>query len=648
MSFKLFYGVEGYWTDLTLNAISTCLQNEEIILPGPDPERAAILTDPLHGVRKFVKIVTNDGVVVFDDTKPIRFKLSADQVASTKAEVANASEQELRYSNAIVQLRDLQSQLKLKHGNFREEFPEQLMSIQFIKPNAVVLEIGGNVGRNSCIIAKILEPNSRNLLVLESDPSNAELLRENREVNGLSFHIEAFALSRARLQQKNWDTKPIDSSVGLLQGWKEVNTITWSQLKQKYQLSFDTLVADCEGALYYILLEEPSLLNGMHTLIMENDYIHHPEHKLAVFKILSQHSFVPVYTKAHAHIPDFYQVWQRDPLASVHYVDVDHSNSIDVTDLAKQSFVQGTTLVIPKGFDYYTNLNGSKLPNSQYYGRKLVVNLRSGQHVDIHEWARFRIRKVDLLTGDRDFRWTEQAEFDLNCTVSKPLPPIFVYFHVSALGNWMDVVRAQLTRFSKDSFYDLISQIRIGFLGDTLAISKLRELIKPFTKAVIHVTGENIKMAERLTLTALREDSQSSEFFALYLHSKGVTRFNDKIYPNIVDWVEAMCFFLVSQHQSCLRYLNSDAGVSALGLNCYTEPFPHFSGNFWWAKSSYVRTLSTEFPPEYVAPEFWILSGNCSALNLAHIPQATYRVRCPPELYVDKTFKCRLFRKINL
>ena len=40
------------------------------------------------------------------------------------------------------------------------------MSVIFINPNDCVLEIGGNIGRNSCVIGKILN-DSNHLLVID-------------------------------------------------------------------------------------------------------------------------------------------------------------------------------------------------------------------------------------------------------------------------------------------------------------------------------------------------------------------------------------------------------------------------------------------------------------------------------------------------
>ena len=81
------------------------------------------------------------------------------------------------------------------------------MSVMFINPDDCVLEIGGNIGRNSCVIGKILN-DSNNLLVIESDPLSVLKLEENKNINSLHFKIEGSAISKFPLVQKDWNTKP--------------------------------------------------------------------------------------------------------------------------------------------------------------------------------------------------------------------------------------------------------------------------------------------------------------------------------------------------------------------------------------------------------------------------------------------------------
>jgi FkbM family methyltransferase len=164
------------------------------------------------------------------------------------------------------------------------------MAVTYLTGNEKVLEIGGNIGRNSLIIGYILQQknNNKNFVVLETDPMIAKQLTENRDLNDMKFNIENSALSKRKLIQKDWDT--IESDV-LLDGYTPVNIISWDELIKKYNINFDTLILDCEGAFYYILIDMPEVLNNINLIIMENDY-HEIEQKNYVDSILKKMVFI--------------------------------------------------------------------------------------------------------------------------------------------------------------------------------------------------------------------------------------------------------------------------------------------------------------------------------------------------------------------
>jgi hypothetical protein len=80
---------------------------------------------------------------------------------------------------------------------------------------------------------------------------------------------------------------------------------------------FDTLVADCEGALYYILRDEPTFLENFRKNIIENDFFNDFNHKLAVDEEFKKFNFKRVYVKALDNgcvfpFEDFfYEVWEK-------------------------------------------------------------------------------------------------------------------------------------------------------------------------------------------------------------------------------------------------------------------------------------------------------------------------------------------------
>ena len=201
----------------------------------------------------------------------------------------------------------------MKHDWFGAEIPEQMLSIKFLTGNEKVLEIGSNIGRNTFIISYILNKNNNHSLVsLESCTEIYKKLVENKEGTGLKCFLENAALSKRGLIQKLdlWDTVVSDE---VFEGYQKVNTITFNELEEKYNITFDTLVLDCEGAFFYILLDMPEILNGVNLIIIENDYRIY-EHKIYMDSVLKNNNFYVDYTEAGGwgdFYNNFYEVWKR-------------------------------------------------------------------------------------------------------------------------------------------------------------------------------------------------------------------------------------------------------------------------------------------------------------------------------------------------
>jgi FkbM family methyltransferase len=218
-----------------------------------------------------------------------------------------------KYSTELFnKLSQFQSNLKLDFGTFLDEYPEQMMAVRYLTGNEKVLEIGGNIGRNSLIIASILNSNNNNnnFVSLESDTEIANQLLHNKNKNNLDFFVENSALSKRNLIQKSWNT--IVSDV-LLDGYKKVNIINFEQLKEKYNIDFDTLVLDCEGAFYYILLDMPEILDNIKLIIMENDYLNE-SHKKFIDVVLREKGFALDYVEGGGwgHFANnFFEVWKK-------------------------------------------------------------------------------------------------------------------------------------------------------------------------------------------------------------------------------------------------------------------------------------------------------------------------------------------------
>jgi FkbM family methyltransferase len=215
-------------------------------------------------------------------------------------------------------LQKLQNSLILKYGTFNEELIEQTMAHKFIDKNAVVLELGSNIGRNSLIISKLLT-NSSNLVTLEMDKEFADKCEENKKANNLNFHIINSALSYIPLycQHKiHGEGGGYCVNMKHTDDYVECSTITFEEIEKQYNLKFDTFVIDCEGGFYYILKSNPNILANIKLLIIENDF---PviEHKNYLNELLISNGFERIYVEklmSESNFPCkdfFWETWSR-------------------------------------------------------------------------------------------------------------------------------------------------------------------------------------------------------------------------------------------------------------------------------------------------------------------------------------------------
>ena len=304
---QVYYGVEANYTDVTYICYKKLVSDNVLRIPASENDRCKIFGDPIYGTLKHIKI----GEIIYTHEQEIVL----DYPSKTEEELSTYRKNWWNTIGKFIEspqerLKQLHEHIYLQNGSMKDELPEQLMAMTYIKDTDTVLEIGGNIGRNSLIIASILDDDKR-FVVLDSCPLYARQLEQNRDDNYFNFSVEASALSKVPLIQKGWET--FISEI-IPQGYTKVNTITFPELKDKYSLSFNVLVADCEGALYQILKDEPDLLETVETIVIENDFTDIRKKEYVHNKFLDD-GFNLVYNQEGGWGPCyscFFQVWSKN------------------------------------------------------------------------------------------------------------------------------------------------------------------------------------------------------------------------------------------------------------------------------------------------------------------------------------------------
>lgn len=165
------------------------------------------------------------------------------------------------------------------------EMFEQYLVSKWIKPNDIVLELGGRYGIVSCSINMLLKPQYKKLhVVVEPDKSVIKILLSNRKTTHSKFTIEKcpindneiiFYKSSESLGLGNFITNTnIKSDSSYLKSNYEkikLSNITHEDFFNKYNQKFNVLIADCEGCLCDFFSQNEKILIQLEMIIFEMD-----------------------------------------------------------------------------------------------------------------------------------------------------------------------------------------------------------------------------------------------------------------------------------------------------------------------------------------------------------------------------------------
>lgn len=190
-----------------------------------------------------------------------------------------------------------------------------------------------------------------------------------------------------------------------------------------------------------------------------------------------------------------------------------------------------------------------------------------------------------------------------------------IYFHIATIGKYQDIFDEIYSQIIESNLINQVGSINLCIVGQGDLIIQENDNIKIYQDS-------DISSGEFFTLDLLKtfSDSVEQNHKILYLHTKGVTTPDN---PCIDDWRKYMTYFNINQYEKCLYSLNQ---YDSCGVDLVNDPTLHYSGNIWWANSSYIKKLPTineiKFPktPPILSirhnAEFWIGMGNGNLKSL--------------------------------
>ena len=176
---------------------------------------------------------------------------------------------------------------------------------------------------------------------------------------------------------------------------------------------------------------------------------------------------------------------------------------------------------------------------------------------------------------------------------------ITVFYHLGQIGvEWKDIFLSDMQRLSE--IIDRVDTLNIHInLASYDPLPEFSHFIPP--EKIGHIYGNQDPYTENETLAATVFNAQKDiGGVTFYCHSKGVTNSSTKDWSNFL-WDKCL------EIDTCLDYLKnySTCGPIFTRFTCFSTDehvtnsefcyFPHYAGNFFWAKNDYLAGLNITF-----------------------------------------------------
>lgn len=227
-----------------------------------------------------------------------------------------------------------------------------------------------------------------------------------------------------------------------------------------------------------------------------------------------------------------------------------------------------------------------------------------------------------------------------------PDRPVYVFYHIFANNNWREIFDEQISALKKSGLYDVIDELYVSVICQNE--NELKYISTHIgNKGKIIYSGSDPKAYEFPALLELKKVADEKKCFVMYFHTKGSSNSDETVkwyYPRITSlsklrvcsrlWRKFMEHFVLTQWETAIAVLYD---YDTYGCYLRTQkPYTFYAGNFWWARSEYIKTLKSFTPKEleyrYTA-ETWLLSGNGNIYDAFRLNPDITGIKFPQDVY---------------
>ena len=163
---------------------------------------------------------------------------------------------------------------------------------------------------------------------------------------------------------------------------------------------------------------------------------------------------------------------------------------------------------------------------------------------------------------------------------------IHIYYHIYAIDGVESIIDEQLSLIKKHFDFPYTLNVGISIAADNTSIDYI---INKFEK----IRDVRSKGNEFVTLDLIEKDKETfgDSDYILYIHTKGASK---QDLENVISWRHLMNYFNIEKVKNVFK-LFEKTDYNTYGVHYITSNNrPHYSGNFWWMRSDYAKTINVE------------------------------------------------------
>lgn len=223
--------------------------------------------------------------------------------------------------------------------------------------------------------------------------------------------------------------------------------------------------------------------------------------------------------------------------------------------------------------------------------------------------------------------------------ISNSKKDIYIFFHICCINNYAEIVNEIISELVKSGLYDKCKKVFYSL--SKLPNKHFKETLKKLTKFELIYMNNDLSDVEYPTLSYIEEFCTTNDCYVLYIHTKGVSTPEDEFRQN---WRKRLCQKVIQENDICISMLNEGCDIAGCGwkevkdqkdVDYCVGKYPHYSGNFWWSNSTYIRKL----------PSLKTIQQNNTHLKTADF--LSYRVQCEFWIGMNKDIKIGVNGELN-